>query len=655
MKRLTLYIICVVLASLAGAYAQKKQQLAPSYAWVATQPLGLHEPSTIDTLLYNYCQQSIPALTSDAYATTGNLGASGINNIYFQRPERTEFMFTDVLEPWLYTPEKQVYYNTRIPMTLLSYNFGGGNDSNQDRLKGVFSGNAGKKLQFGALLDYLYSKGGYDRQALKNFTWGASASYISDRYELQTMFNSFNSVNMENGGITDDLYILDPAEVQGGVSEIDAKSIPVNLNSAFSRVRGTEFYMNHRYKVGFYDEKITETDTITTYVPVMSFIWTFDYKDNRHKFVEEDGSSTESGFFENTYLSLDRTEDETKYWRVRNTVGVSLLEGFNKYAKFGLSGYATHEVRRYTQTTDTMLTSAYKPEGLTPFPSISLAPVTTQNLVWVGGQLTKQRGSLLTYSATAQFGLIGPVAGDLDISGKVSTRFKLFGDSVTITGEGFFKNIEAPFLYNNYLSNHFAWKNDFGKERRLRLGGTLDVPHTGTTLTAGVENIQNYLYFNDKAMPTQEGGNIQVVSAAIDQKLQFGIFNWNNRVTYQTSTNERVLSLPKLAVYSNMFLLFRIAKVLHVQLGVDCNYYTKYYAPAYQPATMMFHTQQEKKLGNYPMMNVYANMKLYKARFYVLYSHANRGLFGGNSYFGALHYPINPSRFQLGVSVDFAN
>ena len=103
-------------------------------------------------------------------------------------------MFTDVLEPWLYTPEKQVYYNTRIPMTLLSYNFGGGNDSNQDRLKGVFSGNAGKKLQFGALLDYLYSKGGYDRQALKNFTWGASASYISDRYELQTMFNSFNSV-----------------------------------------------------------------------------------------------------------------------------------------------------------------------------------------------------------------------------------------------------------------------------------------------------------------------------------------------------------------------------------------------------------------------------------------------------------------------------
>ena len=95
--------------------------------------------------------------------------------------------------------------------------------------------------------------------------------------------------------------------------------------------------------------------------------------------------------------------------------------------------------------------------------------------------------------------------------------------------------------------------------------------------------------------------------------------------------------------------------LLQVQLGVDCNYYTKYYAPAYQPATMAFYNQRELKLGNYPFMNAYVNMKLYKTRFYVMYSHANQGLFGGSSYFGALHYPMNPSRLQFGISVDFAN
>ena len=249
MKSFLVYILFIAVPFL--AFSAKKQALEPSYAWTATPPLGLHSPATIDTLLYNYYKLSIPSLVSDAYATTGNLGGTGLNSIYFERKDRSEFFFADVLQPWLYDAEDQVYYNTRIPMTLLSYNWGGGRDSNQDRLKGIFSGNAGKRIQVGALLDYLYSKGGYDRQAVKNFTWGLSGSYMGDRYEAQVSFNSFNSVNMESGGIADDLYITDPAVLQGGVSSIDAKAIPVNLSDAFSRVKGAHFLMNHRYKVGY--------------------------------------------------------------------------------------------------------------------------------------------------------------------------------------------------------------------------------------------------------------------------------------------------------------------------------------------------------------------------------------------------------------------
>lgn len=654
MKKFLLYIICLLIAS-GSASAKKKQALEPSFAWTASQPLGLRIPSTIDTLLYNYHRQFVPAMLSEAWATTGNYGTAGENRIYFNRPDASEFMFEDVLRPWLNKAENQRYYNTRIPMTLLSYSWGGGRESGQDHLKGVFSGNAGKRIQVGAFVDYLYSKGGYDRQALKNFDWGLSGSYTGDRYELQTAFNSYNSVNQENGGITDDRYITDPGALQGGVTEIDAKAIPVNLNAAFSRVKGGQFYMNHRYKVGYWEEhEVNDTTVERTYVPVSSFIWSFDFSRNSHKFINQ-SAEEDANFFENNYLSMTGTEDVNSYWRIRNTLGVDMIEGFKKWAKFGISAYVTHEIRRFTQTTDTMLVSNYKPEGLTPFPDFKIAPNTTENLVWVGGQLTKQKGAILTYSATAQFGLIGPVAGDIDVSGQIMTKIPLWGDSIRVSGEGFFKNTEAPFFMKQYISNHFAWSNDFGKVRRVRAGGSIFIPQSGTKISAGVENIQNYVYFNDKALPTQEGGNIQVISATALQNLKFGIFNWNNAVTYQTSTNERVLSLPKLALYSNMFLDFKIAKVLHVNLGVDCNYYTAYYAPAYQPATMVFHTQQEKKLGNYPLLNAYADFKLYKTRFFVMYSHFNNGLFGGESYFGALHHPINPGRFQLGVSVDFAD
>lgn len=655
MKRILTYIICIVVAF--SAAAKKKQSLEPGYSWTASGPLGLRVASTIDTLYSGYHRQFVPSMSTDAYASTGNFGTAGINEIFFERKDWSEFIFADVLDHWTHSAEKQRYYNTRIPMTLLSYSWGGGRNSGQDRLKGEFSGNVNKRLQFGARVDYLYSKGGYDNQALSNFGWGFSSSYTGDRYELQAMMHSFNSVNHENGGITDDLYIIDPAQLQGGDSKIDAKSIPVNLSSAFSRIKGGEFYMNHRYKVGYYQElPKAEGDTVAkrTYVPVSSFIWTFDYKTNTHKFINE-SASDDASFFTNNYLSTTGTNEETKYWRLRNTVGLDLIEGFKKNAKFGLSAYATHELRKYTQVVDTMLTSSYKPEGLTTFPDISIDPKTTENLVWVGGQLTKQRGSILTYAATAQFGLVGSVAGDIDVSGTVSTRFRLLGDTVRITGEGFFKNTEAPFLMKRFISNHFAWQNDFGKIRRVRVGGTLDIPHTWTTFSAGVENLQNYVYFDNDALPAQESGSVQVLSLGLKQGLHFKAFNWENSITYQTTSKEEVLSLPKLSVYSNLYFKFMIAKVLFVNLGVDCSYYTRYYAPAYQPATMAFHTQHEKLIGNYPFMNVYADFKLKKTRFFVMYSHVNRGLFGGSNYFSALHYPMNPSRFQLGLSVDFAN
>lgn len=654
-KQVILYILIVMAFVSTEASAKKPTILEPSYSWTASQPLGLRVPSSIDTLQYNYHREFVPSMASDAWASTGNFGCAGINQIFFERKESSEFIFADALEHWIPNADNQKFYNTRIPMTLLSYSWGGGRESGQDRLKGIFSGNAGKRIQVGAMLDYLYSKGGYDRQALKDFVWGFSGSYTGDRYELQASVATFNSVNHESGGIKDDAYITDPASLQGGDPNIDAKAIPVNLSSAFSRVKGSQFRMNHRYKVGYYEEEQVNDSTINrTYIPVSSFIWTFDYKTNTHKFVNE--NATEDGeYFENSYLSVDGTNEETKYWRIRNTIGIDMLEGFNKYAKFGLSAYATHEVRRYTQVCDTMLTSSYKPENLTPFPEFDIEPKTIENLLWVGGQLTKQRGSILTYGATAQFGIVGSVAGDIDVSGHLSTHIPLLGDTVSIVGEGFFRNTEASFLLKNYISNHFAWKNDFGKIRRFRVGGRIEIPRFGTTLSAGVENLQNYVYFNTLALPEQEGGSVQVFSASLSQNFRLGILHWNNRLTYQTSSNESVLPLPKLAVYSDLFLSFTVSKVLKINLGVDCNYYTNYYAPAYQPSTMSFYNQTEKKLGNYPFMNAYADMKLSKTRFFVMYSHLNQGMFGGNNYFASLHYPMNPSRFQLGISVDFAN
>ena len=640
----------------------KKPVIAPSYAWTMLPPLGLHQEATIDTTLYNYFQNFIPSERSLAWACTGNYGAEGINMIYFDRQPQSSFFFRDAISTWLPPLGNHKFYNTRIPMTLLSYNTGGGSTDGQDRLNAIFSGNTNAKFQVGAMLDYIYSKGSYDNQAAKNLEWGLSSSYMGDRYEMQAFFNHFNSLNKENGGITDDLYITNPALLQGGTPTISPKNIPTRLSAAHSRVRGTEFFVNNRYKVGYWhseyptDSAKAAGDTLVrrTYIPVSSFIWTLNYVKGVHKFHNTDASEAED-FWSDFYLSRTATHDQTSYWSLRNTFGVSLLEGFNKYAKFGLAAYLIHEVRRYNQTTDSIPLGEGRPALLTPYPfSSKIDPHATQNLLWVGGQLTKQTGSILRYEATACFGLIGAAAGDIHAQGTVSTRFPLWGDSLIVRGNALFANEMPPYLMNNYVSNHFIWHNDFGKTRRLRLGGDLKVGRFGTILSAGVENVQNLIYFGENCLPTQASGSVQVLNVALQQDFRLGILNWRNKINYQTSSNESVLSLPKLSLYSNLYILFRVARVLHVQLGVDCDYYTRYYAPGYQPATMSFYNQRSIMLGNYPFMNAYINMKLSKARFYVMMTHVNQGLFGDN-YFSLPHYPLNPRRFQLGVSVDFAN
>ncbi|MDY6292699.1 MAG: putative porin [Bacteroidales bacterium] len=638
-----------------GATKSKKVKVEPSYAWSISEPLGLHYESTIDTLFLNYHKSFIPSHQSTAWATTGNFGASGQNQIFFQRKPTSDFFFQDAIDSWLPGVATQRYYNTRIPMTIISHNTGGNKYSNQDRTQVLFSGNVDKKLQLGGAIDYIYSKGSYNYQADKNFRWSLFGSYIGDRYEMQTFFNSYNYLGKENGGITDDQYITDPAKVQGGETKVDNKSIPTYLTAAHSKMTGLEFYLNQSYNVGHYKyQRDSVTDTIIgrTYIPVTRFIWTADFKTSKHLFLNQNAAQDQS-FFENSYLSLTGTDETTRYWRLRNTLGVSLLEGFNKYAKFGFSVYATHEMRRYKQVVDTV-SGKELPEGLVELP-VTIDPTKTQQLLWVGGQLTKQRGSILTYAATAQFGLLGDVSGDIDIEGSVTTRFKLFGDTVSLKAYGYFKNLEAPYLLKQFVSNHYAWDNKFSKVQRFRAGGILDLPWIYTSINVGYETLNNYIYFNNNSLPEQSSSAVHVLHASLTNHLGFGIFNWDNEVTYQTSSNASVLPLPKFSIFSNMYLKFRIARVLDVQVGVDCNYYTKYHAPAYNPAIMSFYNQSEIECGNFAFADVYANFKLKKARFYVMYSHANKGLFGGNNYFSIPHYPLNPGRFQLGISVDFVN
>lgn len=645
-------IIITVTIAATSTFAAKKPKIAPSYAWTTSLPLGDMTPADMDTAYTDYSLRFIPSQITDAWATTGNMGGPGRDMVWHTRQRSENFYFYDPVTYLIPPLNDFKFYNTRIPMTLASYNFGGGSDNGQDDLKGIFSGNVNKQIQIGAYLDYLYSKGSYASQAAKDFSYGFSGSYMGDRYKMQASFFNFNLLNKENGGITDDRYITDPEAIQGmGVTSVNAKNIPVNLNNAHTRLRGNDFFIANRYSLGYTHTERADTDTIDrkTFIPLTDIILNLQYQNGSHLFQNDPSAEDTPDFFPATYYTDDYTYDRTSYRHFMATGGIGLLEGCHKWAKMGVTAFVTYDYTRYALPT---YEAPAIPAGDLPAGWPATGKM-SRNKVIVGGQLRSTKGRYINYDVTGQVALSG-APGEFDVNGHVTGSVPLLGDTLAITAYGQVANREPSPLMLTYTSNHWWWHNDFSNTQNFRIGGVLNFRKTGTRLDIGTETLTNYVYFDSRALPAQASGATQIFWAALDQRLHLGPVHWDNRITYQATSDEHVIPLPALTVNSNLYALFTIAKVLRVQAGVDVDYYTRYRAPGYRPETMAFYNQSQVLLGNYPVANVYLNMKLSRATFYVMMSHVNQGMFS-NDYFSMPGYPINPRRFQAGICVNFAN
>lgn len=392
------------------------------------------------------------------------------------------------------------------------------------------------------------------------------------------------------------------------------------------------------------------------YVPVTSFIHTVKF-DNYRRIYE--AYQTPADYYLKEYydagrLTGDSIYDQTKHWHMKNTFAIAMLEGFNKWAKAGLKAFASYDLRHYELPTMEGGFEKYNEHALS-----------------VGGQLSKQEGKTLHYNAVAEIGLTGVDAGTLAIDGNVDVNIPFLGDTLQVRGDAFFHRETPSFYYRNYHARHLWWENDLDKTIHTRIMGTLSFPKTRTKLRVAVDEIKNYTYFSQSyditekglrtgvmVTPMQESGGINLLTAQLEQNFRLGILNWENQFTYQHSSKESVLPVPAFNAYTNLYIKFKVVKVLNVDLGADMRYFTSYEAPDYSPYmgqyTVQGNGENNVKIGNYPIVNVYANVHIKHTRFFVMMSHINAGQ-GDKNYFFAPHYPMNERVFRIGVSWNFFN
>ena len=631
------------------------------HAWKIEERFGERIAVPVDTLQHGFQNSNDTGGPTGHYSFLGNLGAPRISHVFFERKDPTQFFFTDPYDFTVRKPGDIIYTNTKSPFTNLTYYKQGDGRYGEERFKAYFAVNVNKRMGFGFDIDYTYGRGKYQSQSTALFNGNLFAYYHGDKYDMHFSFINENLKVAENGGITDDRYVTDPLEMAEGERTYETYNIPTNLMDIWNNNTGYHAFLTHRYNLGFYRDVTEENDTVSkqVFVPVTSFIHSVKVDIDRRKYVSYDVDQNNE-YFEHNYLGTDSL-DITRHFSVKNTVGIALREGFNKWAKAGLTAFMSFEHRNFTMT-----------DTVTGIPGQRIATSHKENVLSIGGQLSKQQGKTLHYNVIGEIAMLGEDAGQFTVEGNGDLNFRLFNDTVRLEANAYIKNLNPTFYFRHFHSKHYWWDNDLSKIMRTRIEGKLSIDRWRTQLKAGVENITNYTYLdnasvqytdrqgntaykNDMAV-RQHSGSIQVFSATLKQDFKLGILHLDNEVTYQKTSNSDVLPLPELVLYHNLYLKFALAKkVLKIEMGADMRYFTQYYAPDYAPAIGQFYLQNREtryKLGAYPMLNGYINLHLKRTRIFVqMYNLLQRG--GDKSYFYIPHYPLNPRILKIGLSWNF--
>lgn len=658
--------------------------------WTINDASGLSDSVAVDTTSHAFQNTTFTTGTKGFYNSLGNLGSPRKSKLYSLRPEMTDYIFIQPYDFFIKDINTFHFTNTYSPITNITYHECGDSDNGEDHLIAKYATNINKDAGIGFNIDYIYGRGYYDNQSTADFGFNLYGSIIKDRYKAHMLIFANYIKTHENGGITDDEYVKNPQKFP---TNYTTKEIPTNLSKAWNKMHVNGIQFNHRYSVGYEKKKTSNNKVVTSvktdstqkkqtnvppgaisarelekdemqsrtgdlakvqtkdssvFIPVSSIIHTLRIGANSRKFL---ANQSLANFYTNNYLDCDSVSEHFDNVLISNYLGLELSEGLNKYLSAGIRLFAKHDFNNYKmpgqQTRDNF----------------------TENRFSVGAQIFREKSSLLNYLLTAQTSSDGDSWGEYELRGQGVLSVKLLKDTVNLTLRASSINKKPTFYYRHYQSNYLWWSNNLSKQLSNNAGVTLESRRLALRLRGDIYNITNYTYFKTAIQNGAEGKhtintevaqaskNISVFAIALDKDFRYGILNWENSIIWQTTNSKEILPLPVITAYTNLYLKFRIAKVLKTEVGADLSYFTKYYADTYSPALGLYANQPTEdliKVGGHPIISVYANFHLKHTRFYLMASHLNYNKEGGTT-FGAPHYPVNPFVIRFGLSWNFFN
>jgi hypothetical protein len=611
-------------------------------SWTINRFLNTPNIVSIDTLQSENMTE-LPFYKEDVGVTyLGVTGSATLLHDFFKRKQSEVFPFMNPYSLYGFTPDNIRFYNAKGPFSNLSYYTSGSKRVAEDNIKVLFTRNINPSLNVGLYYQKMGSLGTYQNQRAKDKTFNMFASYVGQKYVAHAGY-IYNGVdNKENGGIINDFFVEDTV--------VNSNTIDVKLKSALNVLSSNTYFFTHSYGLPL---NLFKRDSLSiSEGTIVYFGHSFEY--SRYRRVYTDGTSDTAyidlfkdpsnyiHYFDNYYLSSVKSYDSTFASTLDNRLFIRLQPYSSTAIISKIDGGIGYQFDRYY--------------GFSPESYLSGATSEKLSTGYVYGNAEGQFSKYFLWQTFLKYNFLGYRINDLKFDANVRLSIYPLKGGIHFNGRFLLDNKEQPYFMKKYYSNHFQWDNDLSKTTETRIEASVNIPDWD--LEAGFKNsvIVNSVYFNDKALPQQTSEVLNITSLYLNSQLKWWLLHLDTRLVAQNTSNGNILPLPAFSGNAAFYLESQWVKnVLNARIGVDIYYNTRFYDYAYNPAVGMFHTQSEKKIGNYPWADLFASFKWKRANIYLKLTNAGEGILGDRIYFSSLHYPRNKRMFRYGISWFFNN
>lgn len=492
-----------------------------------------------------------------------HLGNNGLafNYYDYQNPYYGIYGAAPAYSNYFFVKENINFYQTNKPLTNFGYMIGAEGES---YLKLFHTQNFGKSLNIAATYHRLHSEGFYFRQLARQSLFNTSVNYTGrdSSYSAKAFF-AYNSVEaFENGG----LNVPDTADV----SNTNADLLSIQLEKAESITRNHSYYLSHSLD-------LSSVFGIPKGIAALEHEFHYSKIFRRYK----DQLDSPNSIYDHFYINQGSTYDSTYAREYYNSIGISLLSGLLtvQYKNLDARYFQNFIVQEDIQSEFAILRS----QGL--FGKFNYG-------IYVEKGLSGYSEKALNSRAYINYGL----------KNKDKLHFQL----------NYIKRRPDIFL-QLYRANHLFYDTSFSQVISLQPSIEYQSRKWKTTLKIGLNQIDNYIYFDSSATSQQLQESLFNPYIRLGHKLNIGSkVVMENSVLYQQNDQEEYIVLPSLLSTNTLYYqnLFFKGSMLF-QSGFEFKWIDDYTAIGYFPESNRIHLLQKgERLGDIKQLDFFVNAKI---------------------------------------------